>query len=67
MGSESPRDGDGSLTSGCQFFVSRDGALDCPPLAPKLIRRPPVPAGVGELAPDDLALVKCRDRCDSVG
>lgn len=66
MGSKSPTEGDGSLTSGCHFFVSRDGALDCPPLASELIRRPPVPAGVGELAPDDLALVKRRDRCDSI-
>ena len=46
--------------------MSRDGTLERPPLAPKLIRRPPVPARVGELAPGDLALVESGDRRDSM-
>jgi hypothetical protein len=67
MGSESPREGEGILTSRCHFFVFRDGSLDCPPFASELIRRPPVPARVVELAPDDLALIESEYRVTLVG
>ena len=54
------------LTSGCHALVARDRALQHSPLATELIRRPPVPAGVRELAPNDLALVYKGERGDSI-
>lgn len=54
------------LTSGCHALVARDRALQHSPLATELIRRPPVPAGVWELAPNDLALVYKGERRDSI-
>jgi hypothetical protein len=53
------------LTSGRHVFMAGDRTLQRSPLAPELIRRPPVPARVGELAPNDLALVENGERCDS--
>ena len=54
------------LTSRCHTLVARDRALQHSPLATELIRRPPVPAGVRELAPNDLSLVYKRERRDSI-
>jgi hypothetical protein len=53
------------LTSGRHVFMAGDRTLQRSPLAPELIRRPPVPARVGELAPNDLALVENGERRDS--
>jgi hypothetical protein len=53
-----------SLTPRCHIFVTGNGALERPPLTPELIRRPPVPARVGKLAPDYLALVENGDGRD---
>lgn len=56
----------GILTSGCHVLVTRDRALQRLPLATELICGPPVPARVGEFAPNDLALIFKRERRDSI-